>query len=91
MQLPVDCDHDHISLPRDELRRPLPEVINGFKDCLGVPRHPTRCDIFITKAMLPLAERHDSLLDLVADVSEEDPFSALLLLQVFGFNRLVTF
>jgi hypothetical protein len=48
LQLLVDYDHDHLPLPRDESSKPLPEVVNGFKACLGVPRHPTYCDMFIT-------------------------------------------
>ena len=48
LQLLVDCDHDNLPLPRDESGIPLPDVVNGFKACLGVPRHPTNCDIFIT-------------------------------------------
>ena len=35
-----------------------------------------------------MARRHDNLLDMVADVADEDPFAALRHLQVCGVNRL---
>jgi hypothetical protein len=56
LQLLVECEHDHLPLPRDKSGRPLPEVVNGFRACLGVPWHPTNCDMRITEAMLPLAK-----------------------------------
>jgi len=87
LQIPVDSDLDSFPLPRDDSGRPLPEVVNGFKACLDVPMHSSKCSRFITKALQSLAKRHDSLLDLVADVSKEDPFAALRLLQVCGVNR----
>ncbi len=87
LHLPANCDHDNLPLPRDESSRLLPELVEGFRACLGVPRHPTNCDSFISAALLPLANRHGALLDLVSDVSEEDPFFALRLLQVCGVTR----
>ncbi len=86
LQLLLTCDQDTLPLPRNEAGLPLPEVVSGFKACLGVPRHPANCGRFITEALLPLAKRHDSLLDLVADILEEDPFAALRLMEVFGVN-----
>ena len=80
LQVPGDNDLAILPIPQDEAGRPLPEVVSGFASCLGVPRHPSNCSRFITKALKPLASRHDSSLDLVADVSEEDPFAALRLL-----------
>ena len=56
--------------------------------CLGVPRHPTNDGDFILSALDPVASRHDILLDLISDVSEEDPFAALRMLQICGVNRL---
>ncbi len=38
-------------------------------------------------ALHQLALRHDNLLELVRDVSEQDPFAALRLLQMCGVNR----
>jgi hypothetical protein len=55
--------------------------------CIRVPRHPTCDENFITIALKPVALRHDSLLELVANVSAEDPLAALRLLQVCGINR----
>jgi len=86
LQILVDCDLNNLHLPRDDSGRPLLEVVNGFKACLGVPRHSNNCSRFITKALQPLVKRHDSMLDLVAGVSEEDPFVALRLLKVYGVN-----
>ena len=37
LQLPDNCDQDTLPLPRDKLGRPLPEVVEGFRACLGVP------------------------------------------------------
>ncbi len=85
--LPDDCDSTNLPLPRDVFVRSLPEVVSGFKACLGVPRHPTNDNSFIADALRPLGKRHDNLLDLVAYVSEEDPFGALRLMQVCGVNR----
>ena len=62
-------------------------MVTGFKACLGVPRHPTNIDSFIAEALLPVAGRHDNLLDLAFDVSDEDQFVALRFLQVCGVNR----
>ena len=85
--LPIDCNPDDLHLPRDTSGRPLPDVVSGFRACLGVPRHPTNDATFIANALGPLGDRHDALLDLVASVSDEDPFGALRLLQVCGVNR----
>jgi len=87
LQIPIDCDLNNLPLPREDSGRPLLEVVIDFKACLGVPMHSSNCNRFITEALQPLAKRHDSLLDLVADVSEEDPFAALRLLQVCGVNK----
>ena len=35
----------------------------------------------------PIAHRHESILELVADVSDEDPLASLRLLHVCGINR----
>ena len=88
LQLPLDFDSDHLPLPRgDPAGRPIPDVVTGCKACMGVPKHPSSCYAFITTALQPLARRHDTLLDLVAYVSDEDPFASLRLLQVCGVNR----
>jgi len=86
-QLPAGCDPDILPLPLDNSGRLLRDIVPGFKACLGVPRHPSNCDAFIKDALLPLAQRHDNLLDLVNKVFDEDPFATLRLLQVCGVNK----
>ena len=49
--------------------------------------HPTSKVDFILDALEPVAKRHDSLLEHLANVSDEDPFTTLRLLQVYGINR----
>jgi hypothetical protein len=85
--LPGTCDPERLPLPRDAPDKPLPDVIHGFKTCLGVPRHPTNEDTFIATALEPIARRHDNLLEFIADVSDEDPFAALKLVHVCGVYR----
>jgi hypothetical protein len=87
--LPTDCDPDDLLLPRNLRGEPHPDIVPGFKACLGVPRHPSVDGDFILKAMRQVAYRHWSLLELVADVSEEHPFAALRLLRVCGVSRFV--
>ena len=48
--------------------------------------HPTNNDTFVLNALEPVARRYESLLDLIADISDEDPFVALRLLHVYGVN-----
>ena len=45
------------------------------------------CTDFINKALRKLAARHDRLLYLDRDIAEDDPLTALRLLQVCGVNR----
>ena len=59
----------------------------GFKACLGVPMHPTSDDTFVLNDLEHVAQRHDSLLDLIADNNDQDPFVALRLLQVCLVNK----
>jgi len=65
-----------LPLPRANSGRPLPDIVLGFKACLGVPKHPSNCEAFIKDALPPLAQRHDNLLELVNVVFDEDPFAA---------------
>jgi hypothetical protein len=89
--LPTDCDPSDLTLPRDASDRPLPDVVTGFKACLGVPRHPNNNISFIADALGPFGSKHDNLLDLVASISEEeDPFGALRLMQVAELTDLAT-
>jgi hypothetical protein len=89
LELPPCCDPDNIPLPRDASGEPMymPKVVSDFKACMGVPRHANNCMAFINEALQPVARRHDNLLDMVAEVTDEDPFVALCLLQVCGVNR----
>ena len=87
MVLPLDCYPDDLFLPRVSAGHLLLEVVNGFKACLGVPRHPTSAVSFIIAALEPIASRYDNLMELVTNISEEDPFAALILSQVYGVNR----
>ncbi len=75
--LPPGCDPKSLPLPRDPTGRPLLDVVTVFKACLGVPRHPTNSGSSIDESLLPVAGLHDSLLDSVSVISDEDPFVAL--------------
>jgi hypothetical protein len=87
MVLPGDCDPDSLPLPREHAGRLLPDVVTGFKVCLGVPRHPTNEDSFIATVLEYVARRHDNLLERVANVLDEDLFTTLRLLQLCGVNK----
>ena len=67
--------------------RGLPHIVTGFSAFLGVPRHASNDPHFITTTLEKLGTRHDCLLDLVEEVFVEDPFAALILLQVCGVPR----
>ena len=67
----------YLPLQWDPTSKPLRDVVTGFKVCLGVTRHPSNNDSFIAEALLPVAGRHDNLLDLVFAACDEDPFVAL--------------
>jgi hypothetical protein len=53
--LPSDCDPDCLPLPHNLRCEPLPDIVQGFKVCLGVPRHPTGNNDFILGALRQLA------------------------------------
>ena len=78
--LPAGCEHGGLLLSRNLRGDPLPDIVQGFKACLGVPYHPAGDEDFILGALQQLAVRHDSLLELVGDVSEENSFATLRLL-----------
>ena len=85
--LPTDCDPEKLPIPRNPRGEPLPDIVHGFKACLGIPRHPANDVEFILAALQQIADHQDNLLELVGDVSEEYPFVALRLLQVCAVNR----
>ena len=72
--LPADCDPEELPIPRNPRSEHLPNIVHGFKACLGVPRHPSNDGEFIldSLSLRQVAYRHDILLELVEDVSEED-------------------
>ena len=51
------------------------------------PRYYYNDQAFITAALQDLGAKHDRLLDLEEQISDEDPFAALRLLQVCGVFR----
>ena len=84
--LPHGYDREDFPYPLDDPSVPAPHVVSGFKLCLGVPRHHTNDQVFITAALHDFGVKHDRLLDLVEEVSDEDPFAALRLLEVCGVS-----
>ena len=52
------------------------------------PRHYSNDQASITIAIQDHGVKHDRLLDLAEEISGEDPFAALRLLQVCGVSRL---
>ena len=59
---------------------PAPQVVVGFKSCLGVPRHFSNDPEFVHDAMRKMGGAHDRLLDLTEEIEDVDPFVALRLL-----------
>ncbi len=53
LKLPLGCDPDRLPLPRDGSGKPLPQVVSGFDACLGDPRQPANCNVFINEALKP--------------------------------------
>ena len=68
-------------------RAGLSHLVLGFSSCLGVPRHVFDDSAFVTSALTNLGVRHNRVLDLVEDITDEDPFVTLWLLQVCGLSR----
>jgi len=67
----------------------LPNVVISFTLCLGAPRHASNDGSGLgTSTLAIICFRQDRLLDLVEDVADEDPFAALLILQVCGVQRV---
>ena len=64
-----------------------PQVVEGFKSCMGVPRHFDNDPDFINEALHKMGATHDRLLDLMEEVADEDPFAALRRLQTCGISR----
>jgi len=62
-------------------------MVEGFKSCLGVPRHFENDPDFINAALQKMGAAHDRLLDLTEEVADKDSFVALRLLQTCGISR----
>jgi hypothetical protein len=54
--------------PLDIPRVATPQVIPGFSSCLGIPRHFSNDQVFITEALHDIGVKHDRLLDLTEDI-----------------------
>ncbi len=80
--LPQGYDREEFPYPLDDPSVQAPQVVTGFKSCLGVPPHHTNDQVFITDALHDLGVKHDRLLNLVEEVSDEDPFVAHKQVQV---------
>jgi hypothetical protein len=61
--------------------------VDGFKSCLGVPRHFENDPVFLHEAMQTIGSAHDRLQDLTEEIADEDSFAALRILQTCGINR----
>jgi hypothetical protein len=84
--LPRGYDRDTFPYSLDDLDDPAPQVVPGLKACLGVPRHFANDQAFITDVLQDMGANHDCLLDLVEEISDEDPLASLRLLQVCGVS-----
>jgi hypothetical protein len=71
LYLPSECDPEELPIPCILRGVPLLDIVEGFKACLGVPRHHENDKEFIMDSLRQVGDRHDSLLELVGDVSEE--------------------
>jgi len=85
--LPRDYDREDFPYPLDDPSVLVPHVVTGFMTCLGVPRHHNNDQAFIAAALLDLGVKHDKLLDLVDEISDEDPFATLRVLLVCGVSK----
>ena len=85
--LPKECSVEDFPYPLSDPSVPAPQVVAGFKSCLGVPRHFDNDPEFLHTALQSMGASHDRLLDLTEEVADEDPFAALRLLQVCGVQR----
>ena len=85
--LPKGCSVEDFPYPLEDPAVPAPHVVEGFRTCLGVPRHSDNDPEFLRNALHAMGENHDRLLDLTEEIADEDPFAALRLLQTCGIQR----
>ena len=82
--MPADCNPVVFLAQQGE---GLFHIVAGFNACLGVPRKVVNDPEFISSTLEGMGVRHDRLLDLIVDVSDEGHFAALRLLAVCGVHR----
>jgi len=85
--LPHGCPKSSFPFPLNDPQVAAHQVVACFKACLGVPRHFTSDPAFTHSALHALGVAHDRLLDLREEIADEDPFTALRLLQTCGISR----
>ena len=85
--LPKGCSRQDFPFPLDDPHVAAPQLVAGFKSCLGVPRHFDNDPELLNGALQAMGTTHDMLLDLTEEVTDEDPFVALRLLQTCGISR----
>ena len=74
---PPRVDAETPTLPRGEDDRILPHLVEGMEAKFGIPRHRRICTDFISKAMEKHAAKHDRLLQMVREIAEDAPLTAL--------------
>ena len=84
--LSPECDPNTFLSRLEAVGGGLPHVVNGFSLCLGLPRHALNNSKFVTLALVGIGVHHNRLLYVVEDVTDEDPFAALRLLQECGVH-----
>jgi hypothetical protein len=85
--LPQGCPREEFPFPLDDPGVPAPQVVAGFKSCLGVPTHFSNDPVFLQDSMQKMGIAYDRLLNLTEEIVDEDPFAALRLLQTCGISR----
>jgi len=85
--LPKSYVRSSFPYPLDDPGVAAPRVIQGFSTCLGVPRHIDNKHAFIIDALTAIGAKHDRLLNLSEEISDDTPFATLRLLQVCGITR----
>ena len=86
LALPRGYETQECPYPLADPEVPAPNVVLGFKACLGVLRHYYIDQAFIKNMLQDMGVKHDRLLDMVEEISDDDPFAALRLLQACGVS-----
>jgi hypothetical protein len=85
--LPKDCPREAFRYPLDDPQVPAPQVVDGFKSCMGVPKRFQNDLEFVHNFLQAMGSAHDRLLDLTEEIADENPFVALRLLHTCGISR----